>query len=58
MLGLIVAGALIGAASLKKLAGPRPTGFSCPDCRTALTFGQSPCPSCGAILDWSGVNDG
>lgn len=29
--------------------------YHCIDCGGALTKGQTPCPSCGATLDWSAL---
>lgn len=27
---------------------------SCSKCKTELTWGQTPCPTCGAVIDWPG----
>jgi len=31
------------------------SGYHCVDCGGALTKGQTPCPGCGATLDWRGL---
>jgi len=30
-------------------------GYHCVDCGGSLTKGQTPCPGCGATLDWRGL---
>lgn len=30
-------------------------GYHCVDCGGPLTKGQTPCPGCGATLDWRGL---
>lgn len=34
---------------------PAASKYHCVDCGAAVTKGQTPCPSCGAGLDWSQV---
>ena len=29
--------------------------YHCVDCGEALTKGQTPCPGCGSVLDWSAL---
>ncbi len=31
------------------------TTYHCVDCGATVNRGQSPCPECGAELDWSGI---
>lgn len=34
---------------------PVKQGYHCVDCGGLLTKGQTPCPACGATLDWRGL---
>ena len=37
----------------EKKETPEAKGYHCVDCGGGLTHGQTPCPHCGATLDWS-----
>lgn len=41
----------------KEELGPRAAdkGYHCVDCGGALSKGQTPCPACGARLNWGGL---
>ena len=44
-----------GTIDIQEPEGADSAPYHCVDCGSPLTKGQTPCPKCGADLDWSAV---